>query len=282
VTIRDRACLGSYANFYKCLYSWGSGVSIEDTRCSRLLLRELVLYVVSRFPRGVGRTRLMKLLFLIDAMSLKELGKRVTGIDWCRWRYGPFSKDVLDALDELVEKDMLAVDSGPEVRYVALSEPPKIPMDVKRVVDRVIEEYGFLPLKELLRKVYSEFNIESVRMGDRIIFDWRSEIVELAERSASDDDALVELLGRLCDAYRDALEALPRDALAMYAIAAKYLARRNPDRLRRLTENLVDVLESVREAIERDPRASIPPELRRGMLKVYRELLAAAVEAVRG
>ena len=245
------------------------------------MLRELVLYMVSRFPRGVGRTRLMKLLFLVDAIALKELGRSVTGIDWRRWRYGPFSKDVLDVLDELVDDELLAVDPGPEVRYVALTEPPKIPEEVKKIVDKIVDEYGFLPLEKLLEKVYSEFHIDKLGMGEKIVLDWRREILELAEKSGDDEAALVELLGRLYDTYRDALDALPRDILTIYAIAATHLAKHNPEKLKTLTSLLLEVLEDIRALLKNDARATIPPELRRKVLKIYRELIDIATEAVK-
>jgi len=225
---------------------------------------------------------LMKLLFLVDAAALRELGRSLSGVEWRRWRFGPFSKDVLKTLDSLVDEGLLAVDPGPEMRYIALVEPPKIPEDVRRVVDRVIDEYGFLPLNKLLEKVYSEFHIREKGMGERIVLDMHAEILELAERVGDDEDALVELIGRIYDAYRDPLEALPRDTLVIYAIAATYLAKRDREKLKRITSRLLDLLESARLVLEKRGREPLPPELRKWINDVYRELVDVATEALKG
>ena len=246
------------------------------------MLREIVVYIISRFPRGVGRTRLMKLLFLVDAMASKELGHSITGVEWVRWRYGPFSRDVLGALDELVDEGLLTIDPGPEVRYKALVDEVKLPRDAIRIVDKVVEEYGFLPLEKLLEKVYSEYDIDRLGMGEKIALDWWREIFELAERSGSDEQALAELIGRLYEAYRNALEALPSDTLLLYGIAASHLARRNPERLRGLTRMLLEVLGSIEAHIKGDERTPISPELRRRIIALYKELVNAAAEAMGG
>lgn len=225
---------------------------------------------------------MMKLLFLVDAAALRELGRSLSGVEWRRWRFGPFSKDVLKTLDSLVDEGLLAVDPGPEMRYIALVEPPKIPEDVRRVVDRVIDEYGFLPLNKLLEKVYSEFHIREKGMGERIVLDMHAEILELAERVGDDEDALVELIGRIYDAYRDPLEALPRDTLVIYAIAATYLAKRDREKLKRITSRLLDLLESARLVLEKRGREPLPPELRKWINDVYRELVDVATEALKG
>jgi hypothetical protein len=250
-----------------------------------MLLHDIILYIVSRFPRGVGRTRLMKLLFLVDAFSARELGRGVTGVEWRRWRYGPFSREVLDALDELVDAGLLAVDVGPEARYVALREPPALPEEVRRVVDRVVEEYGFLPLRELLSRVYEEYGISGLGMGERIRFDWDSEVLGLAEDSGRDRDAVIELAGRLYEEYRDVFDVVPRNLLALYVIAAAHLSARDPKRLRDLTRNLLDLLEDVKKYLERHAgsnRAPLPPEVRRKAGMVYNMLLDAAAKAVEG
>ena len=90
------------------------------------------------------------------------------------------------------------------------------------------------------------------------------------------------ILGRLYDTYRDALDALPRDVLTIYAIAATHLAKYNPEKLRTLTSSLLEVLEDIKALLKNDARATIPPELRRKVLKIYRELIDIATEAVKG
>lgn len=247
------------------------------------MLSDILVYLVSRFPRGAGRTRLMKLLFLVDAVASRELGRPVTGVDWRRWLYGPFSREVLDVLDELVLEGRLVADPGPEVRYMALDEPPELPVEVRRIVDRVVDEYGFLPLKELLRRVYENYGIERFDLGERIEFHWDKKILELVEKIDGDKDALIELIGSLYEGYPDAFEVLPRNTLTLYAIAVSHLSTRDLEKAKRLTRELLDLLEELSIHMREGRAASpLPPELRRKAKAVYEELVEAAAQAVEG
>ncbi|ADM27594.1 conserved hypothetical protein [Ignisphaera aggregans DSM 17230] len=247
------------------------------------MLRDVVLYLVSLFPRGAGRTRIMKLLFLVDAEARKRLGYTVTGVNWRRWFYGPFSRDVLEVLDELVWEGRLAVDSGPEVRYIALDEPPKLPHEIKEIVDEVVNNYGFTPLRELLKRVYDEYGVEKIGLGEKIEFDWDKEIIELVELVNSDEDAVVELIGRLYDEYRDALEVLPRNILALYSIAVSHLSSHNPEKAKDLTQRFVELLKELSKYVNKNTKASsIPPVLRHRMKAIYEELIDIAARAVEG
>ena len=245
------------------------------------LLRDIILYITSLFPRGVGRTRLMKLLFLVDAEAYKRIGHEVTGVKWRRWYYGPFSKKVLEALDSLVDEGLLVVDPGPEVRYKALEGSTNLPADVKEIINTVVKEYGFLPLEELLKRVYSEYHLSKMGIGERITFDLRRELMELAEKSR-DEWALVELVGGLYELYREPLELLPSDTLLLYGIAASYLAEKDPKELRTITNALVDLLDELKTHLEKDKEAPLPPSLRSKIMRLYKELLKTSARAVGG
>jgi hypothetical protein len=55
-------------------------------------LHSIALYAVARcckrVGRGVGRFRLMELLFLADYLSLKRLGRKPTGAEWRKHLFG--------------------------------------------------------------------------------------------------------------------------------------------------------------------------------------------------
>ncbi len=243
-------------------------------------LRDLLLYIISKFPRGVGRTRLMKIVFLVDALSVKKLGRRLTSVEWRRWHYGPFSKDVLDELDRLVEENSVLVEGGPEVRYFYLDEPPPLPKDVREVVDEVVREYGFLPLRELLKRVYEEYGVTKVPLGEKIEFNWKNEIMELAGSAGSDEDALVELVGRLGEEYEEEeVKLLPSGLLTLYTLVAPHLASKRREELRKITAELLDLLEYARE--HRGDK-EFYPSLRSRAAKLYRRLEEIAAEILEG
>jgi len=97
--------------------------------------RGVVLYLIARYCRvagkGITRTRLMKLLFLVDYMHWKRCGRKLTNLEWRTYLFGPFSREVLDILDELEADEKVRkrlakilvpeVVSEPELRFVIIN-----------------------------------------------------------------------------------------------------------------------------------------------------------------
>ena len=123
------------------------------------------------------------------------------------------------------------------------------------------------PLKRLVVKT-QPLSLSGLRTEDR--YRHAREVYQI-DRERINDTKGSRILGRLYDTYRDALDALPRDVLTIYAIAAPHLAKHNPEKLKTLTSSLLEVLEDIRTLLKNDAKAAaIPPELRReGLLKIY-------------
>ncbi len=133
-------------------------------------MKDAVLYIISKFPRGIGRTRLMKLAFIVDSVSLGKLGKRVFEGEWVRWYFGPFNKAILDVLDELLDENAVDVVPTPaSVRYVSLADPQRLPNNVRDIVDKVVDKYGFKPLDALLDEIYRKWRIRRIPLGEVIL-----------------------------------------------------------------------------------------------------------------
>ncbi|MEM1610938.1 MAG: Panacea domain-containing protein [Sulfolobales archaeon] len=146
----------------------------------------VLLYLLSglfdKYGEVYGRKKIQKLLFLVEHYDLE--GSRVvrsqglTGYRFIVWLYGPFSKDVYDDLDVLVERGLieekiLGSDSIPQVHGIRLSmydddgypktlyiyrprNPPKryrlniqIAGDLARKIDQVVQLYGGMSPTEL-------------------------------------------------------------------------------------------------------------------------------------
>jgi hypothetical protein len=65
-------------------------------------VRSIVLYLIARCCRvagkGITRTRLMKLLFLVDYLYWKRCGRKLTNLEWHMYLFGPFSRIFLMSL----------------------------------------------------------------------------------------------------------------------------------------------------------------------------------------
>jgi len=119
---------------------------------------DLVRYVLRRGP--MARTKLMKLLFLIDRELYRRFGATV--FRWKMYRYGPFSREVLDVLDDMeVYGSVVAKVTDDAIIYeLASTAPVELPQVVKETADKILETWARRSFDELLTYVY---NLEEVK-----------------------------------------------------------------------------------------------------------------------
>ena len=121
------------------------------------------------------RTKLMKLAFLVD-LALVERGEKPL-FQWVRWHYGPFSREVLDILEELEEEGIVEIrwDADPyrlrvyRVEYRAL--PARVrqpPGHIRDAIEEVVRRWGSATLDEILRYVYQLPVVRGKRLGEVI------------------------------------------------------------------------------------------------------------------
>ncbi len=135
------------------------------------LLRQLNSIGVER----VSRTKIMKLLYLVDRECREVLNKTCTGTRWILWWHGPFSRSVLDMLDDLevqgiVEADVKDYNDYTIIEY-SLTNPNytvQIDKQTREIIDKVVKEWGEKELKEILAYVYSLSEVEEANLGDEL------------------------------------------------------------------------------------------------------------------
>lgn len=134
------------------------------------------LRLLQALGRPASRTEIMRLLFLVD-LELARKGLRPL-FRWVRWHYGPFSRDVLDVLDELEDEGLVSVDKevdwwSLELKKAIYTSPPEAPRPylnpaVEEVVEREASEWRDKSLDELLRYVYSLPVVRGRKLGEEI------------------------------------------------------------------------------------------------------------------
>jgi len=128
---------------------------------------DIIMYVLSRL-RKCGKTKLMKLLYLID----REFSHRGFEplFDWVLWWYGPFSKDVLTILDVLEMYGLVRSEYRKNMKVYITDIKEHIISDksIREVIDSVINEWGFRKLEELLRYVYELPEVRKARPLSKI------------------------------------------------------------------------------------------------------------------
>lgn len=122
--------------------------------------RALIRYIVDRArDRGVtlNRTKLVKLLYLIDVERISSRRDPLTGFQWVFYHYGPYAFTLIDTLGEMEGTTLVASKYGDGIFYRAALDAPDgsdWPAATKSTVDHVVDEYGGMELNELLDHVY--------------------------------------------------------------------------------------------------------------------------------
>jgi hypothetical protein len=124
-------------------------------------LRALVAYIVARARSRdctLTRTKLVKLLYLIDVERVRSRRDPLTGLEWVFYHYGPYAFELINTLDEMESGPGLV--ASPYYDSILYRAAPGAPdgenwnAATKNLVDNVIDEYASRGLNELLDYVY--------------------------------------------------------------------------------------------------------------------------------
>lgn len=139
------------------------------------LLCKALEYLVDQWGPIEGRTRLMKLIYLADLeWARRHDGRPYTEAEYYRWNHGPFSREVLNAIEwmdgiEIVQTttsweggETFTYRSGERTR---LSEIKLDPIFLE-ILDAVGKKWARRPLKELLNHVYGRHNFLDRAFGE--------------------------------------------------------------------------------------------------------------------
>ncbi len=119
---------------------------------------QVLLHIIGEMKGELGRTRLIKLAYLSDYVARLLLGRSVTSFNYRLFERGPFDPAFYASIQKLGEQGFVEehrVEEWDGCRYEIRREIPKADMTPEElfVVNRVIEEYGRLPLEVLLDEV---------------------------------------------------------------------------------------------------------------------------------
>jgi uncharacterized phage-associated protein len=128
-------------------------------------LNDAVAYVVECFQERqrapLTRTKLVKYLYLADYTSCQQWKKPVTGLQYKSYYYGPYAPEILQAAESqphyILYERYLRTDGAPYFAYRPTGAKPKydtLSDEDRQTINHVLEKYGALSLKELLRTVY--------------------------------------------------------------------------------------------------------------------------------
>jgi len=126
-------------------------------------VKNAVFYILERAENQkipIGKTRLIKLLYLIDIENYRLNQKVLTGLDWIFYKYGPYAFEIDKFLDKIgiMEEDVL-IGGGKifaNLKKEFGKEDVKLDIETKAIIERLIDNWGTADLNELLDYVYFE------------------------------------------------------------------------------------------------------------------------------
>jgi hypothetical protein len=152
------------------------GQVIAVIRIRNPKLCKAIEHLIDRWGPINGRARLTKLIYLADQAWAQQHGSPYTEADYYRWNHGPFSREILQAIEwmdgvEIVE-DGEQVAQGAPHRYTPgvstrLKELELHPEFV-RLLDRVGQEWRGRPLRDLLDYVYGDESFSRREFGENL------------------------------------------------------------------------------------------------------------------
>lgn len=128
-------------------------------------LRNIIRYIVKNYPYpdDLTKTRITKLVYLIDLENVKKYGVQITNIEWFFDHYGPYVSDVLDEADEDKSISIVRdISNFGTVKYIVKPKREKdeliyedLSENDKHIIDKVIDVTKNYYWNEFIDYVYS-------------------------------------------------------------------------------------------------------------------------------
>ncbi len=121
---------------------------------------ELISYIVARAlarATTLNRTKLVKLLYLVDIDRVRSRRAALTGYEWVFFHYGPYAFELVDQLEAMERRQLVVERWHDSILYRAARDAPdgsEWPPATKLTVDHVVDRFAPLELNELLDYVY--------------------------------------------------------------------------------------------------------------------------------
>lgn len=125
-----------------------------------------IIYFLSRTQEKYGRdsinkTKLLKLLYLLDYFGYRKNRRKVTDIKWKYFLYGPWSEEydnILNARELVIENDSY---NEKDFKKISLKgnlhiKEYELDIETKPLAEKVLTKYGKAELRDILDYIYFE------------------------------------------------------------------------------------------------------------------------------
>jgi uncharacterized phage-associated protein len=182
--------------------------------------KQLILYLASKVD--IGKTKLMKLLYLIDFTAYEKSGKPITNDTYEHWALGPVPTNVWKKCNSLISGIINQVTenrtTGKYTKFVPKISPnvSVFTRDERKIIDKVIAEYGEKFQRELVEMIHAELPYKLTQENEVIPYHLAPyrKYKKLSRAQLKKLRANKSYLKRLRDAYKQFQTERPRHATA--------------------------------------------------------------------
>ncbi len=126
-------------------------------------LKQIYLYILKKhFSAGVPKTKLAKLLYLIDFTNYYERGCSMSGSRYYRLDYGPVAEKFFVLTDKLFDKGEINIDILDFAQMISISntntemDPSILTDDEKKIIDKICEYWKNKRTSEIVNFTHSQ------------------------------------------------------------------------------------------------------------------------------
>lgn len=148
---------------------------------NRELIKRLILYIVDQLQdQGgmIGKTRIVKILYLVDVEHYRVYGRILTGLEWVFYHFGPYAYEIDTITKEMgldLGEEEITTSAGHKGYTYRVQDAQSIDDVVsfanKTMIDRNIEQWALEETKFLLDYVYTATEpMQSATFGHKLDF----------------------------------------------------------------------------------------------------------------
>lgn len=137
--------------------------------------KEIILYLMEKLNGEITKTRLVKLMYLIDFFAKQELGRKISSIIYNYYYYGPYSDEIVKDIEELKSEGVIVETLGETnkgntyhlytLHSISRTYSNFVDMDERKIADKVILQFGTIDFNKLIEYVYNTGPIRDNKQG---------------------------------------------------------------------------------------------------------------------
>jgi len=139
-------------------------------------LENVIHYLCYYYPSTLTRTVLVKLIYLSELEFISLYQRRMTDIQFRYDNYGPFSWEIIDTAQDLIDRGILSMEKDSNIlgderyRYRALKKPDIKDLDEHslKALQQVLEKFSAYTFSGLIDYVYSTAPMRYTHKGEVI------------------------------------------------------------------------------------------------------------------